>query len=44
MYVPFEWGDEGYFVNAAMRILSGEVSTGTFNTTIRPVECMHWRC
>ena len=36
MFVPFEWGDEGYFVNAAMRILSGEVIYGDFQHNYPP--------
>ncbi len=36
MYVPSEWGDEGYFVNAAMRILSGEVIYRDFQHNYAP--------
>ena len=36
MYVPFEWGDEGYFANAALRILSGEVIYRDFQHNYPP--------
>ena len=36
MYVPLEWGDEGYFANAALRILDGEMIYRDFQHNYPP--------
>ncbi len=36
MYIPQEWGDEGYFANAALRILDGQVLYRDFQHNYPP--------